>query len=114
MTTVYTDAMMREQLAQAKAYTMVVLRRTAKYGMEGSDQLIWEHGRRNMGLRADGIMPIVCPVGDDTDLAGVSIFLDEPATVASIMDGDPAVQAGVLSYTVHPCRGFPGSMLPAT
>jgi hypothetical protein len=67
-----------------------------------------------MGLRADGIMPIVCPVGDDTDLAGVGIFLDGPETVASIMDGDPAVQAGVLSYTVHPCRGFPGSMLPPT
>lgn len=114
MTTVYTDEMMREQLAQATSYTMVVLRRTAKYGMDGTDQIIWEHGRRNMGLRADGVMPIVCPVGDDTDLAGIGIFVDDPGTVEHIMDGDPAVQAGILSYVVHPCRGFPGSMLPVT
>ena len=114
MTTVHSDEMMREQLAQAKSYTMVVLRRTAKYGMDGTDQIIWEHGRRNMGLRADGVMPIVCPVSDDTDLAGVGIFVDDPGTVESIMASDPAVQAGILSYTIHPCRGFPGSMLPVT
>jgi hypothetical protein len=29
------------------------------------------------------------------------------------MDGDPAVQAGVLSYEVHPVRGFPGDGLLA-
>jgi len=33
--------------------------------------------------------------------------------VRTILDGDPAVQAGILSYTVHSCRGFPGSALPA-
>jgi hypothetical protein len=27
------------------------------------------------------------------------------------MDGDPAIQAGVLSYEVHPVRGFPGDAL---
>lgn len=110
--TTYTDEMMRERLAQAAPYTMVILRTTDRYGDEGTSQLIWEHGRRNMGLNAEGIMPIVCPVGDGTGLAGVGIFVADPDTVASIMDGDPAVQAGILSYTVHPCRGFPGSALP--
>ena len=112
MTTTYTDEMMRERLAQARSYTMVVLRVAEKYGMDGTKDIIWEHGRRNMGLQADGIMPIVCPVGDETGLAGVAIFVDDADTVRSIMDSDPAVQAGVLSYTVHPCRGFPGSALP--
>jgi hypothetical protein len=113
MTTTFTDGMMRERLTQAASYTMVVLRMTEKYGIDGTDQIIWEHGRRNMGLQADGLMPIVCPVGDETGLAGIGIFVDDPVTVRSIMDGDPAVQAGILSYTVHPCRGFPGSTLPA-
>lgn len=112
MTTTYTDDMMRDRLSQARAYTMVVLRTTERYGMDGTREIIWEHGRRNMGLQADGLMPIVCPVGDETGLAGVGIFVDDPDTVRSIMDGDPAVQAGILSYTVHPCRGFPGSALP--
>jgi hypothetical protein len=114
VTTTYTDEMMRERLAQARTYTMVVLRCTDRYGMDGTNQIIWEHGRRNMGLQADGLMPIVCPVGDETGLAGVAIFVDDPDTVRSIMDSDPAIQAGILSYTVHPCRGFPGSALPAT
>ena len=113
MSTSYTDEMMRERLAQAAPYTLVVLRTTDKFGMDGTDKIIWEHGRRNMALQADGVMPIVCPVGDQTGLAGIAIFVDDADTVRSIMDDDPAIQAGVLSYTVHPCRGFPGSALPA-
>jgi len=113
MATIYTDEMMRDRLSQARSYTMVVLRTTDRYGMDGAKEIIWEHGRRNMGLQADGLMPIVCPVGDETGLAGIGIFVDDADTVRSIMDGDPAVQAGILSYTVHPCRGFPGSALPA-
>lgn len=109
----YTDEMMRERLAQAASYTLVMLRVTDKYGMDGTDKIIWEHGRRNMQLQADGLMPIVCPVGDGSGLAGVAIFVDGPDEVRRIMDDDPAITAGILSYSVHPCRGFPGSALPA-
>jgi hypothetical protein len=28
------------------------------------------------------------------------------------MDEDPAVKAGLLTYEVHPVRGFPGDSLP--
>jgi hypothetical protein len=110
--TTYTDNMMRERLATAASYTLAVLRHGAQYGTTGADKIIWEHGRRNMELQAEGVMPIVCPVGDETDLAGIGIFADGLDEVRKILDGDPAVQAGVLSYTVHPCRGFPGSALP--
>ncbi len=112
MTTIYTDEMMRERLGQAASYTIVLLRRGERYGTDGDDKIIWEHGRRNMSLQADGLMPIVLPVGDDS-LAGVGVFVDDAETVRSIMEDDPAVRAGVLTYTVHPCRGFPGSALPA-
>ncbi|WP_319462675.1 hypothetical protein [Micromonospora sp. RTP1Z1] len=111
--TTYTDEMMRERLAKAVSYTMVMLRRTDKYGMEGTDKIIWEHRRRNMEVQADDVLPIVCPVGDETGLAGIGIFVDGPDEVRKIMDGDPAIQAGTLNYSVHPCRGFPGSALPA-
>jgi hypothetical protein len=66
-----------------------------------------------MELQADGVMPIVFPVGDETGLAGIGIFVDGLDEVHKIMDGDPPIQAGVLSYSVHPCRGFSGSALPA-
>jgi hypothetical protein len=111
--TVYTDEMMRARLAEAVPYTLVVLRVTDSYGAEGTERIIWEHGRRNMQLQSDGLLPIVCPVGDESGLAGIGIFVDEPDAVSRIMDADPAIQAGILSYTVHECRGFPGSALPA-
>ncbi len=76
--TTYTDEMMRERLTQTARYTLVLLRTTDKYGMEGTDKIIWEHGRRNMELQADGQLAIVCPVGDGTGLAGVGIFVDGP------------------------------------
>jgi hypothetical protein len=66
-----------------------------------------------MELQADGVMPIVCPVGDATGLAGVAIFVDGPDGVRRILDADPAVQAGIMSYHLHACRGIPGSALPA-
>jgi hypothetical protein len=113
VTTVYTDEMMRERLGQAATYTLAVLRRTDRYGQDGTDETIWEHGRRNMELQADGKLAIVCPVGDETGLAGIGIFVDPPEEVRAILDGDPAIQAGILSHTVHVCRGFPGSSLPA-
>ena len=111
--TTYTDNMMRERLAMAASYTLVMLRHGAKYGTAGADKIIWEHGRRNMELQADGVMPIVFPVGDETGLAGIGIFVDGLDEVRKIMEGDPAIQAGVLSYSMHPCRGLPGSALPA-
>jgi len=55
---------------------------------------------------------IVCPVVDDSGWSGIGIF-DVPLDEAvRIMDGDPAVQAGVLSYEVHLVRSFPGDSLP--
>jgi hypothetical protein len=109
---VITDEIMRERLKQAASYCLVILKKAGGYGGEGSRAIIWEHGRRNMSLQADGLMPIVCPVGDDSDIAGIGIFAVDMDEVRRIMDGDPGVQAGVFTYELHPCRGFPGSALP--
>ena len=88
-------------LATALVYSVVLLRRGHWYAGPHAPGIIWEHGRRNFALRADGVLALVCPVADDSDLA------------ARLMDGDPAVRARVLNYEVHPVRGFPGDGLPA-
>jgi len=108
-----TDEYMRDMLARTRAYSVVLLRRAARYAEPDAPGIIWEHGRRNFALRADGVLAVVCPVPDDSDLAGVGIFDATPEETTRIMDGDPAVQAGVLSYEVHPVLGFPGDGLPA-
>ncbi|GIF77773.1 hypothetical protein [Asanoa siamensis] len=112
MTTYVSDDDMRAGLATTKPYTAVILRAGPKFGTPEAEPLVWEHGRRNFGLRADGALSIVCPVLDDTDVCGIGVFdRDLDATVA-IMEEDPAVRAGVFTFTAHPTRGFPGDRLP--
>lgn len=108
---VITDELMRQRLSATRNYCVVILKRTTKYQEEGTEAIIWEHGRRNFALRAAGVLSIVCPIRDDSDVAGIGIFNANVEEVKKIMDGDPAVQAGILSYETHPCRGFPGDSL---
>jgi hypothetical protein len=74
---------------------------------------VWEHGRRNFALRADGRLAIVCPVTDDSEWCGIGIFDASVDEVARLMEEDPGVEAGVFSYEVHPIRSFPGDSLPS-
>jgi hypothetical protein len=107
-----TDEFMKEERASAKEYSLVILRTTAKTFTAEGRPIIWEHGRRNFALRADGVLSIVCPATDRGDVAGIGIFNTLVDEVIEILDGDPAVQAAVLEYEVHRVRGFPGDCLP--
>jgi hypothetical protein len=107
-----TDDYMREQLGRSREYALVLLRPGEHYQKEGRDEIVWEHGRRNFALRAEGVMPIVGPVADDSDLAGVSILDTTVERAAEIMDDDPAIREGILVYEIHPIRSFPGDALP--
>ena len=108
-----TDTQMRERLAGTRDYTLMILKTTPKTFTDEGRPVIWEHGRRNMALRAAGALAIVCPVTDGGDVAGIGIFPAPPQEVRAIMEQDPAVQAGVLTYELQPVRGFPGDSLPA-
>ena len=110
--TVITDEYMREMLPKSKEYWIVVLKAGPKINEPGVEKIIWEHGRRNFALKAEGFLPIVCPVRDGTNVSGVGIFNANAEETKNIMDEDPGVQAGVFVYDLHPCRSFPGSSLP--
>ena len=112
MATEITDEYMRDMRSKSRTYTFLLLKRTAKVADPGAMAVVWEHGRRNHALRAAGILPIVCPTPGDSELAGIGIFNAEPGEAARIMDEDPAVQAGLFTYTLHVCHGFPGDSLP--
>ena len=111
MTTI-TDGFMRQMISNTKNYCIVILKAGPHRNEEGAEKIIWEHGRRNFELRADGVLSIVCPISDGSNVAGVGIFNANVEEVKKIMDEDPAVKAGVLIYEMHACRGFPGSSLP--
>ncbi len=107
-----TDEFMHEMLASTKEYCIVILKPTSKCNEDGADAIIWEHGRRNFALRAEGVLSIVCPITDESDIAGLAIFNANVERTNEIMEDYPAIKAEILSYEVHPCRSFPGDCLP--
>jgi len=106
-----TDDYMREMLRTAKPYTVVILHKTTKRNEPGADKILWEHGRRNFKLRRDGALCIVCPVNDESDIAGLGIFCANVLETKSIMDEDPGVKAGIFVYDTHSALSFPGDAL---
>jgi uncharacterized protein YciI len=108
----FTDEEMGRLLPTAKAYSVVILKKGPKFDDDTTPGIVWEHGRRNFGLRDDGVMAVVLPVTDGSELCGVCVFAASVDDAAAIMDDDPGVAAGVFTYQVHPCLGFPGDALP--
>lgn len=107
-----TDEYMRQMMPTAKNYCVVILKAGPHKQMEGVEKIIWEHGRRNFALRAEGALAIVCPVRDGSEISGIGIFNTSLEETKKIMDEDPGVQAGVFVYELHACRSFPGDSLP--
>jgi HD superfamily phosphodiesterase len=108
-----TDEYMRQEMSKSKEYSVVILKHTPKRNEPGADKILWEHGRRNFSLHADGRLPIVCPITDGSEFSGMGIFNTGVDETKKIMDEDPGVKAGIFTYEVHKCRSFPGSCLPA-
>lgn len=111
MTTI-TDEFMQQMLSTSRSYSLVILKPGPNKHMDGAEKIIWEHGRRNFALRADGILSIVCPISDGNNVSGIGIFNADVEEVKKIMDEDPGVKAAVFVYEVHACRSFPGDSLP--
>lgn len=111
MTTI-TDEYMYSMFPKTKEYCIVLLKPGPAMDQPGVEKIIWEHGRRNFSLRADGLLSIVCPVSKEGGLSGLCIFNTSPDEAKEIMDGDPGVAAGVFVYETYPCRSFPGDSLP--
>ena len=111
--TAITDDYMYEMLQKTKEYTIAILKPGPVADHPDTQKIIWEHGRRNFTLRSSGMMAIVCPVTIEANVSGICIFNVSPEDVIKIMDGDPAVEAGIFVYEVFPCRSFPGDCLPA-
>lgn len=107
-----TDEYMRQMILNTKNYTTVILKDTKNIREPGAEDIIWEHVRRNFELREEGILSVVCPINDESGINGIGIFDRNPDEVKEIMDGDPGVIAGIFTYEIHPCRGFPGDKLP--
>ncbi len=106
-----TNEYMQDMLKSTRQYTVVLLHYTPKSQEPEADKIIWEHGRRNFALRNEGKLRIVGPTTDKGDLAGLSIYSTDAEETRKILNEDPAVKAGVLTYDIHTIRSFPGDSL---
>lgn len=50
------DDFMRDMLTKSETYTAVFLKATLRQRTPEVDAIIWEHGRRNFALRAEGVL----------------------------------------------------------
>jgi hypothetical protein len=107
-----TDNFMQQMISRTKNYRIVILKAGPNRNKAGVEKIIWEHGRRNFALREEGLLSIVCPVSDGSNVYGVGIFNATTDKAKRIMDEDPAVKEGVFVYEIHVCRSFPGDCLP--
>jgi len=107
-----TDDYMRQMMARTKEYSVVILKAGPNLYNESALKTIREHARRNFVLRNEGLLSIVCPVADGSEVTGIGIFNASTDQVRAIMDEDPGVREGVFVYEVHLCRSFPGDCLP--
>jgi len=108
-----TDEFMQQMLMQTKQYTLMILRPGPNTGREDLQQLLWEHGRNNFKLRAEGLLSIVCPVAQQSDIVGIGIFNADAETVSERLKDDIAIREGVFTYELLPVRSFPGDSLLA-
>ncbi|ORV08668.1 hypothetical protein [Mycobacterium celatum] len=108
----FTDDQMNELLSTARSFSLVVLKPGPNCGDNRAPALMWEHGRRNLGLRDAGMMAAAFTVLDGSEIWAVRVFTATVEDTTAIMNDDPGVVAGVFTFEVHPCRGFAGDSLP--
>jgi hypothetical protein len=113
-----TDRYMEERLQLVRPYCTVCLKAGPAYEPPQTRspeqaKIVWEHGRRNMQLSAEGKMVLVGPLAGGFPIVGLCIFSVPEAEARTLMDGDGAVQAGVFTYDLVTLYGFPGDGLPA-
>jgi hypothetical protein len=107
-----TDEFMQQMISRTKDYCIVILKAGPNRSKTGVEKIIWEHARRNFALRKEGLLSIVCPVSDGSNVSGIGIFNATIDDVKKIMDEDPGVKEGIFVYEIHACRSFPGDCLP--
>jgi uncharacterized protein YciI len=107
-----TNDYIQDMLSKAKDYALVLLKPGANANNNDIQETLWEHVRRNFTLREEGSLPIVGPITVESNISGVGIFDTSVEEAADIMNADPAVQAGIFTYEIHPFRSFPGDKLP--
>jgi len=98
-----------------KQYFFVMLTKgenSGKIDSAKSGQLIIDHLNNIKKMQSDGKLDIVGPFGDDGEWRGLFIFnVPEKKDVLELLTNDPAIQAGMFKYEIHPWWSEKGQSL---
>lgn len=113
-----TDEFMKARLELMRGHTLLLLKAGPNYQPRESrspeqSAIILQHGRRNMKLQAEGLMPLVGPVHGAFPIVGMSVFTVSEADARALMADDPAYKAGLFELQFATWFGAPGDGLPA-
>jgi uncharacterized protein YciI len=111
--TIVDDAYVQQQLAVAKAYTLVFLKKGPKHSDPNAKNAQMAHLKYLFELKEQGKLAVFGPLTDDGDLRGIGIFTStDVKEVERLLNEDAHVKEGHLVYEIHPWFGVPGQSLP--
>ena len=110
-----TDEYIMDQVKKGKQYILLLLKRgpNTDQNEEEGQKIQMAHLHHLFTLKAEGKLVLAGPVDEDADLRGIGIFnLTDMEQVKKIVEEDPAVKSGKLTYELYPWFGLPGDGLP--
>lgn len=99
------NAQEKKEGEELKAYYLVILKKGANRNQDSitAARIQKEHLENINRLAETGKLNVAGPFLDDGDMRGIFIFdSGNEQEVRSLVDSDPAVKAGRLTYEVHP------------
>ncbi len=110
-----TDEYIQKKISEGQKYTLVLITRGPKRDQDSltAEKIQKEHLRYMFELRREGVLVLNGPSLEEGDFRGIDIFtLTNKEGVNRLMEDDPAVKAGRLSFRVYEWFGLPGDGLP--
>jgi hypothetical protein len=105
----FTDDEMNQLMITARPYSLVILKPGPNSFDDTAPSLMWEHGRRSLGLRDAGVLPASLAVLDSSELWGIRVFTGTVDDTIALLNDDPAVAAGVLTSKCTRAAGSSGT-----
>ncbi|HCV44173.1 MAG TPA: hypothetical protein DGH68_11865 [Bacteroidetes bacterium] len=111
-----TPEFIQKEVGRGKQYCLVLLKRgpsAATIDSVALEKNQVEHLQHLFTLKSEGKLPLFGPLFEDSDLRGMCIFdLTNKEEVKKLLDADPHIRSGRLSYEIYKWFGLPGDKLP--
>lgn len=90
-----TDDYIVQMRARERPYSLLILKSGEARHQDGAEKILREHEREIYALCVQGLLSIVCPVSDGSELEGIGIFNASVEAVKRLMDEHPGVKDGI-------------------